>query len=99
MFEAEGFAEAQIQTKIKEAELKVCLPASRRPFGSWARRRNQELQVIRVRAVGGSQTSEGPDGVLHRWARGGSQGLVPLQPQTLQTEQVRVQRSITAAQT
>lgn len=45
--------------------------------------------------MGGSQTSEKPHGVLHRRPRRRIQGVVRVQPQTLQTQQVSAQGKMT----
>lgn len=63
-------------------------PPNRRPLCSRSGGGHQEHQVLRVRAVGPPESSEEPGGLLHRRPRRRDQGLVPLQPQTLQAIQV-----------
>lgn len=79
-----------VSSKSQRIHLITCFnsPTYRCPFGSWPGRRHQEHQVVRLCPVGGAQTSQQPDWLLHRWPCGGSQGVVPLQPQTLQAYQV-----------
>lgn len=79
-----------VSSKSQRIHLITCFnsPTCRCPFGSWPGRRHQEHQVVRLCPVGGAQTSQQPDWLLHRWPCGGSQGVVPLQPQTLQAYQV-----------